>query len=295
MNTEQLERIREGKGFLAALDQSGGSTPKALALYGIDESSYDSEEEMYALVHAMRTRIITSPGFSSEYILGAILFQQTLRSQIEGLDTANFLWQQKGIIPFLKIDEGLSPLEDGVQLMKPMPQLEALLAEAKEKHVFGTKMRSVIQEYNPEGIKRIVDQQFEVARQIMAAGLVPIIEPEVDIHSDDKQKIEQLLRDLLLSALETLDSEQSVIFKLTLPNEANFYTQLIEHPRVLRVVALSGGYSRDQANELLAQNHGLIASFSRALSEGLRVDQTDEEFDATLLESVKSIYQASIT
>jgi fructose-bisphosphate aldolase class I len=295
MNTDQLQRIREGKGFLAALDQSGGSTPKALSAYGIGEESYQDEEEMYDLVHALRTRIITSPSFTDEYILGAILFRQTALRQIEGLDTADYLWQQKGIVPFLKIDNGLDDLAEGVQLMKPLSDLPELLSEAKEKHIFGTKMRSLIKEYNPDGIAKIVNQQFEIARQITAAGLVPIIEPEVDIQSSEKQKIESLLRDLLLEALDTLASDQLVMLKLTLPNENDFYLPLMNHENVVRVVALSGGYTRDEANTILAQNHGLIASFSRALTENLHVNQTEEEFNAALLESVESIYQASIT
>ena len=295
MNTEQLERIQQGKGFIAALDQSGGSTPKALAVYGIEQSSYSSDEEMYDLVHAMRTRIITSPSFDSQYIVGAILFKQTMNSMIDGLLTADYLWQRKHIVPFLKIDNGLADPANGVQLMKPMPELEELLTEAREKNIFGTKMRSVISEYNPEGIQQVVDQQFAVARDIIAAGLVPIIEPEVDINSAHKDSIEALLRDTLLSALHTLGTDELVMLKLTLPSEGNLYAPLLEHPNVIRVVALSGGYDRNQANALLAQNHGVIASFSRALSEDLRVYQTDEEFNGTLAETVKSIYQASIT
>lgn len=295
MNQDQLKRIREGKGFIAALDQSGGSTPKALRTYGIDETSYKSEAEMYDLVHTMRTRIITSPSFRSEYILGTILFRETALRQIDGLDTPDYLWQRKGIVPFLKIDEGLTELVDGVQLMKPISKLSEVLAGAKEKHIFGTKMRSVIKEYNPQGITQIVDQQFEIARQIMEAGLVPIIEPEVDIHSSDKQKIEELLRDLLLAKLDTLDSGQLVMLKLTLPSENDLYVPLIKHAQVIRVLALSGGYTREEANRLLAQNHGLIASFSRALIENLRAEQNDEEFNSTLLEAVEDIYQASLT
>lgn len=295
MNRDQFERIKHSKGFIVALDQSGGSTPKALEAYGIDKTHYQSEEEMYTMVHAMRTRIITSPSFSSQYILGAILFKQTIARQIDGFPTADYLWQRKGIVPFLKIDEGLSDLANGVQLMKPMPELAELLIEAKEKHIFGTKTRSVIKEYNPDGITSIVNQQFQIARQIISAGLVPIIEPEVDINSTDKHKIEKLLRDALLSALDALDSEQLVILKLTIPSENDFYIPLINHANVIRVVALSGGYSRSEANKLLAQNHGLIASFSRALTENLHIHQTDEEFNAILLATMKSIYQASIT
>lgn len=294
MQTDQLRRIREGQGFLAALDQSGGSTPKTLAAYGIDENSYQSEEEMYRLIHKMRMRIIESPSFSSQYILGAILFKQTMRSQIAGLGTADYLWQRKGIVPFLKIDEGLVGVADGVQLMKPIPQLAELLDEAKGNHIFGTKMRSVIKEYNTLGIQHIVDQQFEIAKVVIAAGLVPIIEPEVDIHSPEKQKIEAVLRSSLLTSLDALEPEQMVILKLTIPSENDFYLPLINHPKVARVVALSGGYSQEEANALLAKNHGLIASFSRALLENLHVQQTDDEFNAVLDKTVQSIYKASI-
>jgi fructose-bisphosphate aldolase class I len=281
-------------GFIAALDQSGGSTPKALAAYGVAEESYQTEEEMYQLVHAMRTRIITSASFSSQYILGAILFRQTMQSKIEGLDTADYLWQQKGIVPFLKVDSGLLDEENGVQLMKPMPELAELLAEATEKHIFGTKMRSVIHKANREGIAQVVEQQFAVARQIMAAGLMPIIEPEVDIHAPEKIEIEELLLQEIQAALRTLDEGQHVMLKLTLPSKQNLYLPLVHHPQVLRVVALSGGYSREEANALLAKNEGVIASFSRALSNDLRVSQSDEEFDALLAEAVESIYQASV-
>lgn len=295
MNTDQLQRMRHDQGFIAALDQSGGSTPKALTAYGIDENTYHDEAEMYDLVHQMRTRIITSPAFSSQHILAAILFKQTMRSQIEGTDTADYLWQQKGVVPFLKIDDGLAEVSAGVQLMKPMPELPELLNEAKAKHIFGTKMRSVIKEYNEEGIAQVVDQQFVVARQIIDAGLVPIIEPEVDINATDKAKIEQRLRDLLLAALDALDPAQLVILKLTIPTEDNFYALLMDHSNVVRVVALSGGYSREDANEKLVRNHGLIASFSRALSEGLYAQQSDDEFNSTLQASIDSIYRASIT
>lgn len=281
-------------GFIAALDQSGGSTPKTLAAYGVAEESYQTEEEMYQLVHAMRTRIITSASFSSQYILGAILFRQTMQSKIEGLDTADYLWQQKGIVPFLKVDSGLLDEENGVQLMKPMPELAELLAEATEKHIFGTKMRSVIHKANREGIAQVVEQQFVVARQIMAAGLMPIIEPEVDIHAPEKIEIEELLLQEIQAALRTLDEGQHVMLKLTLPSKQNLYLPLVHHPRVLRVVALSGGYSREEANALLAKNEGIIASFSRALSNDLRVSQSGEEFDALLAEAVESIYHASV-
>jgi fructose-bisphosphate aldolase class I len=286
--------MQAGDGFIAALDQSGGSTPKALAAYGVAEESYQTEEEMYQLVHAMRTRIITSASFSSQYILGAILFRQTMQSKIEGLDTADYLWQQKGIVPFLKVDSGLLDEENGVQLMKPMPELAELLAEATEKHIFGTKMRSVIHKANREGIAQVVEQQFAVARQIMAAGLMPIIEPEVDIHAPEKIEIEELLLQEIQAALRTLDEGQHVMLKLTLPSKQNLYLPLVHHPQVLRVVALSGGYSREEANALLAKNEGVIASFSRALSNDLRVSQSDEEFDALLAEAVESIYQASV-
>ncbi len=281
-------------GFIAALDQSGGSTPKTLAAYGVTEDGYQTEEEMYSLVHTMRTRIITSPSFTSEYILGAILFKQTMRSKIEGLDTADYLWKQKGIVPFLKIDDGLAEEENGVQLMKPISELTQLLDEAKEKHIFGTKMRSVIKKANADGIGKVVDQQFGVAKQIIAAGLVPIIEPEVDIYAPEKTKIEEILLEKLLISLDQLDRDQHVIVKLTLPSKNNLYIPLVNHPRVLRVVALSGGYSREEANALLAENKGVIASFSRALSADLRVDQTDEEFNSLLSQAVKSIYQASV-
>ena len=295
MNVEQLAKVKNNKGFIAALDQSGGSTPKALSAYGVTGSSYTNTEQMYDLVHAMRTRIITSPIFDDRHILGAILFKKTMRGQVDGLNTADYLWQRKGIVPFLKIDEGLTEQVSGVQLMKLMPELAELLNEAKNNHIFGTKMRSFIKEYNERGIKQIIDQQFEVARQIIAAELVPIIEPEIDIYATDKATVEALLRDLLLAALDTLTSDEIVMLKLTIPNEDNFYTPLIDHPNVLRVVALSGGYTRREANEKLARNHGLIASFSRALSENLRVDQSDDEFDNTLQQTIAEIYTASIT
>lgn len=295
MNSEQLQRIQHDKGFIAALDQSGGSTPAALAAYGVMQDTYSDEVSMYDLVHTMRTRIITSECFNSQAILGAILFKQTMNSQIEGLDTADYLWQQKGIVPFLKIDDGLAEEKDGVQLMKPMPALDDLLHEAKQKGIFGTKMRSVIKAYNEDGIAQVVDQQFEVARQICAAELVPIIEPEVDIYAKDKAQIEESLRDFLLASLDTLHVSQKIMLKLTLPSVDDFYAPLVEHPNVVRVVALSGGYSRDEANEKLANNHGVIASFSRALSGDLRVSQTDEVFNETLGDAIDSIYRASIS
>ncbi|CAH8708755.1 fructose bisphosphate aldolase [Paenibacillus thiaminolyticus] len=294
MKKEQMERIHTGEGFIAALDQSGGSTPKALLQYGIKEDSYSNDEEMFELVHAMRTRIIKSPAFDSNYILGAILFENTMDRKIDDEFTADYLWEKKGIVPFLKVDKGLADLENGVQMMKPIPDLNDLLKRAVDKHIFGTKMRSVIKEANPEGIRKAVEQQFEIGKQILSMGLVPIIEPEVDIYSKDKQQSEQILKDELLKQLSALDKDVRVMLKLSIPTEENFYRELIEEPHVLRVVALSGGYERREANEKLARNHGLIASFSRALSEGLTAQQTDEEFNATLSRSIQSIYEASI-
>lgn len=295
MNEKQFDIMKNGKGFIAALDQSGGSTPKALALYGISENSYANEEEMFTLVHMMRTRIITSPAFTSEHILGAILFEQTMDRKVEGLYTADYLWEKKGIVPFLKVDKGLDALADGVQLMKPNPELDDLLKKANEKNIFGTKMRSVIKEANPEGIKKVVDQQFEIARQISAAGLVPIIEPEVDIHSVDKEKSEAILKAELLRHLDLLSENEPVMLKLSIPTVDNFYANLIRHPKVLRVVALSGGYTQEEANEKLARNYGLIASFSRALSEKLSANQNDDVFNEALKDAVQKIYDASIT
>lgn len=295
MNQKQLQIMQLSKGFIAALDQSGGSTPKALASYGISSDSYDSEEKMYDLVHEMRTRIIKSPSFSNEKILGVILFERTMNSMIEDKYTADFLWEKKGIVPFLKIDKGLAEEEDGVQLMKPMPVLGELLAQAVEKNIFGTKMRSVIKGFNESGIDKIVKQQFDVAKQIINSGLVPIIEPEVDIHCPEKEKCEQLLLDLITDELDKLDDGTKVILKLTIPTKINLYLPLTQNPKVVRVVALSGGYSREEANEKLVQNQGVIASFSRALVEGLTVQQSDEEFDSMLGSSIESIYNASIT
>lgn len=295
MNREQLGRMHTGKGFVAALDQSGGSTPKALLQYGIAEDRYSGEAEMFDLVHAMRTRIITSPAFTSEHILAAILFENTMNRTIDGLYTADYLWQRKGIVPILKVDQGLAAPEDGVQLMKPIKGLEALLKQAAERHIFGTKMRSVITEANPLGIRRIVAQQFEVGRQIIAAGLVPILEPEVDIHCPEKAKAETLLKQEIMAELAKLGEGEHIMFKLTIPTEADFYADLIASPRVTRVVALSGGYSQREANEKLALNHGLIASFSRALAQGLTDQQTDEAFDRMLAESIDAIYRASMT
>lgn len=295
MNKDQLFRIQHDQGFIAALDQSGGSTPNALEAYGISSDKYETEAEMYDLVHAMRARIITSPSFNSYRILGAILFKQTMRSEIDGMPTAEYLWKEKEMVPFLKIDEGLAELEKGVQLMKPISGLSTLLREAREKGIFGTKMRSVIKEYSEDGIAQVVDQQFEIAKQICDAGLVPIIETEVDINAPDKAQIEESLRDFLLAGLDMLSSKQLVMLKLTLPAHDNFYASLIAHPNVVRVVALSGGYPREEANERLANNNGMIASFSRALSQDLRADQSGEEFAYALDTTIESIYQASIT
>ncbi|MEO3944064.1 fructose bisphosphate aldolase [Gorillibacterium sp. CAU 1737] len=294
MNTKQLERIHTGKGFIAALDQSGGSTPKALLQYGIEESRYSNEDEMFALVHEMRTRIIKAPAFDSDSILGAILFENTMDRTIDGLFTADYLWEKKGVVPFLKVDQGLAPEADGVQLLKPIPGLDDLLKRAVDKHVFGTKMRSLIKEANPEGIRKVVEQQFELGKQIFAAGLVPIIEPEVDIHATDKVKAEELLKQEIKKQLAALDSEVKVMLKLSIPTENDFYADLSEDPHVVRVVALSGGYSQAEANEKLALNHSLIASFSRALAEDLSDSQSDEEFNGKLAKSIKAIYEASI-
>lgn len=295
MNMKQLNRMRTGKGFIAALDQSGGSTPKALLQYGIAEDRYSGEAQMFDLVHEMRTRIIKSPAFTSEHILAAILFENTMNRTVDGLLTADYLWQKKGIVPILKVDQGLAPLEDGVQLMKPIKGLDELLKQAVARNVFGTKMRSVIKEANPAGIRKIVEQQFEVGRQIMAFGLIPILEPEVDIHCPEKAKAETLLKQEILSRIAKLGGDERIMLKLTIPTEADFYADLIANPKVVRVVALSGGYSQSEANEKLALNHGLIASFSRALAQGLTAQQTDEQFNQTLGRSVEAIYQASIT
>jgi fructose-bisphosphate aldolase class I len=295
MNREQFEKMKSGKGFIAALDQSGGSTPKALRLYGIDEGTYSGDEQMFDLVHQMRSRIVTSPVFNGERILGAILFEMTMDREIEGLGAAAYLWDVKKVVPFLKVDKGLADEADGAQMMKAMPNLDALLARAKDKGVFGTKMRSVITLANQAGIDAVVNQQFEIGRQIFAAGLVPIIEPEVDIHSPEKAAAEALLKQALLDQLASLTDDQVVMLKLTLPDQDDFYAELVHHPRVLRVVALSGGYSRDDANALLARNHGVVASFSRALTEGLTAQQSDAEFNAALDASIESIYRASIT
>ena len=292
MNTEMLAKLENGLGFIAALDQSGGSTPKALKLYGIEEGAYQDETAMFDLVHQMRARIIKSPVFTSERILAVILFEMTMNRQIDGMGSAEFLWQEKGIVPILKVDNGLQPESNGVQLMKPIPELSARIASATKHGVFGTKMRSVIKEANEAGIAAIVKQQFEFAKEILAGGLVPIIEPEVDIKSPNKVACEEILKREILKALETID--QRVIFKLTIPSVDNFYEELTKHPKVIRVVALSGGYSRHDANELLAKHRGLIASFSRALTEGLSVKQSDAEFVAVLDGAIQSIYQASV-
>lgn len=284
--------MAQAKGFIAALDQSGGSTPKALKAYGIEPESYNGEDEMFRLVHEMRTRMITSPAFKGDRIIGVILFERTMRDKIEGIPTAEYVWEKKHIVPFLKVDKGLQEEKNGVQLMKDFPELEKLLADGVKYGVFGTKMRSFIKSANPEGIKAIVDQQFEWAERILKAGLVPIIEPEVDIHASDKKEAEVILRDELKRHLDAVSAP--VIFKLTLPTEPNFYQELLKHPRLIRIVALSGGYTREDANAKLAANHGVIASFSRALSEGLKANQTDEEFNKLFAESIESVYEASI-
>ncbi|WP_427875755.1 fructose bisphosphate aldolase [Flavobacterium sp. MMS24-S5] len=294
MNSEQLNLMHSGKGFIAALDQSGGSTPKALSQYGVEESQYTNDEEMYTLVHEMRTRIIKSPVFDSQYILGAILFENTMDRKIDGQWTADYLWEKKHIIPFLKVDKGLADLSNGVQLMKPISNLNELLDRAVERKIFGTKMRSVIKEANPKGIQEVVKQQFEVGLQIFKKGLVPIIEPEVDIYSTDKEKSEQILKDEIQKQLNSLDQDVKIMLKLSIPTINNFYGDLMTDPHVVRVVALSGGYSREDANQKLAENHGLIASFSRALSEGLSAGQSDAEFNSQLGNSIKEIYEASI-
>ena len=295
MNTKQAEQMRFGRGFIAALDQSGGSTPKALAAYGISTSSYTNEDEMFDLVHQMRTRIITSPAFTSSHILAAILFEQTMDRSIDGLLTGDYLWSKKGIVPILKIDKGLAETADGVQLMKDITGLDDLLTRAVERRMFGTKMRSVIKHADPNGIKALVDQQFQYASRILAAGLIPIIEPEVDIQSVDKAESEKLLKVELLKHLDSLPVEQAVMLKLSIPSVDNDYVDLIAHPRVMRVVALSGGYSQEEAVTRLARNTGLIASFSRALSTGLTAQQSDEAFNAILSKSIENIYAASIT
>jgi fructose-bisphosphate aldolase class I len=294
MNQEQVEKVRNGNGFIAALDQSGGSTPKALQLYGVGEDAYSNEEEMFDRMHEMRSRIMTSPSFTGERVLGAILFEMTMDRSVEGKETADYLWSVKGVVPFLKVDKGLAEEADGAQVMKPMPDLDALCARGVAKGIFGTKMRSVIKLADQKGIDAVVAQQFAVGSQILGHGLMPILEPEVDIKSPQKAEAEALLRAGLLAGLEALPADQQVMFKLTLPEEDGFYSELVAHPKVLRVVALSGGYSREEANDRLARNPGVIASFSRALTEGLSVQQSDEEFDAALDTAIKGIFEASI-
>jgi len=295
MNNEQLTRMREGKGFIAALDQSGGSTPKALKLYGIEESSYSGEDQMFDLMHAMRTRMILSPSFNGDRVLGAILFEGTMDRQIEGVGSAEYLWNAKKVIPFLKVDKGLADESDGVQVMKPMPQLDELCARGVAKGIFGTKMRSVIKAASTSGIEAVVAQQFEVARQIIGHGLVPIIEPEVDINIPDKGAAEAILKASIAAHLDSLSADEPVMLKLTIPDTDNLYSDFVSHPRVVRVVALSGGYSREDANAKLSRNKGMIASFSRALSEGLSAQQSDKEFDSVLDATIAGIYAASIT
>jgi fructose-bisphosphate aldolase class I len=287
--------MKSGKGFIAALDQSGGSTPKALTLYGIKPDAYSGDEEMFDLIHAMRSRIVTSPAFNGDRILGAILFEQTMDREIEGRGTADYLWSVKQVVPFLKVDKGLADEANGAQMMKAMPNLDGLLARATTKGIFGTKMRSVIKRADVKGVEDVVTQQFAIASQILAVGLVPIIEPEVDIHATDKEAAEKLLKTAILEQLDALDPARQVMLKLTIPSVDDFYTELLRHPKVLRVVALSGGYSRAEANERLARNHGVIASFSRALTEGLTAQQSDEEFNRALDASIGSIYKASAT
>ncbi len=292
MNMQQLAKMLDGKGFIAALDQSGGSTPKALALYGLDSSAYANDAEMYDLIQQMRARIITSPAFTGDRILAAILFEMTMEREIDGLGTAEYLWTRKDIVPFLKVDKGLADSADGAQVMKPIPDLDDLLSRAVVHGVFGTKMRSVIGLANPVGIDAVVTQQFDIARQIIGHGLVPIIEPEVDIHSPQKAEAETLLKNALRAQLDAMD--EKVMLKLTLPSEDGFYSDLVAHPRVLRIVALSGGYSRDEADALLSRNPGVVASFSRALTEGLTAQLSDDEFNAELDASIASIYEASV-
>jgi len=293
MNTVQLERMKNDKGFIAALDQSGGSTAKALAIYGVEKDAYKDDAEMLQLMHDMRSRLMMSPSFTKERILAAILFERTMDLKVDGKFSADYLWETKGVLPILKVDQGLMDLENGVQLMKPIPGLADLLVRATERHIFGTKMRSVIKEVNETGIKAVVDQQFELAKIISEAGFVPIIEPEVDIHATNKEGAEVILKREIMKHLETLDVKYQIMLKLTIPTMDNFYEDLMKHKNIVRIVALSGGYSRDEANEKLKNNHGLIASFSRALTEGLNVKQSDEEFNKMLDQSIESIYDAS--
>ncbi len=292
---QQLEKIRNEPGFIAALDQSGGSTPKALANYGVGADAYSNDDEMFAIIHEMRSRIMTSPAFSGERIMGAILFENTMDREVEGQPTADYLWQVKRVVPFLKVDKGLADESDGAQVMKPMPQLDALLQKARAKNIFGTKMRSVVKTANADGVSAVVDQQFDIGRQIVAAGLVPIIEPEVDINSPQKAETESLLKAAILEQLDRLEDGQLVMLKLTLPEEDNFYRDCIDHANVLKVVALSGGYSREEANQRLARQNGMVASFSRALTEGLSAQQSDDEFNRMLDRSIQSIFEASST
>jgi fructose-bisphosphate aldolase class I len=292
---KQLQKVKNDKGFIAALDQSGGSTPKALKLYGVNEDAWTNEQGMYDVVHQMRSRIMTSPAFTGKRLLGAILFENTMDRDVDGKPTPTYLWEVKGVVPFLKVDKGLADEKDGVQMMKPMPDLDALLKKAKSKNVFGTKMRSVIKQANASAIDAVVKQQFEVGKQILAGGLMPIIEPEVDIKTPNKDKAEELLKASILKELNQLKPDQRVMLKLTIPEKDNLYADLIKHPNVLRVVALSGGYSREESNKRLARQNGMTASFSRALSEGLTKQQSDEQFNKALDASVESIYQASIT
>lgn len=293
-NAQQTEKMREGNGFIAALDQSGGSTPKALRLYGIEEDAYDGEEQMFDLIHEMRSRIIKSPAFTGEKVVGAILFEQTMDREIDGIPTATYLWEKRGVVPFLKIDKGLEAEANGCQLMKPIPGLDELLSRAVKAGIFGTKERSVISAANPAGIKAVVDQQFELGAQALDHGLMPIIEPEVTISIADKAEAEEMLLSEILTHLDALPEGKQVMLKLSLPTKANLYKPVVDHPKVLKVVALSGGYSRDEANAKLAQNTGMIASFSRALTEGLSAQQTDAEFDAMLGEAISSIHAASV-
>jgi fructose-bisphosphate aldolase class I len=294
VDDQMYAKMKSGNGFIAALDQSGGSTPKALKLYGIDESEYSGEVEMFDLMHRMRSRIITSPAFNGNRVLGAILFEMTMDRQVEGMGSAEYLWNEKNVVPFLKVDKGLAEEASGVQLMKPIPDLDTVLGKAKSHGVFGTKMRSVIKLADPQGVRAVVDQQFEIGQQIIDAGLVPIIEPEVDIKSPQKAEAEVLLKDAIAERLNRLSDSDHVMLKLTLPSEPNLYSDFVSHPRIVRVVALSGGYSRDEANTLLAKNRGVIASFSRALTEGLSAQQSDDAFNATLDASIEGIYRASI-
>jgi fructose-bisphosphate aldolase class I len=295
MDSQQLEKIKSGHGFIAALDQSGGSTPGALKLYGIPETAYSDDDEMFAMMHQFRSRMIMAPSFKGDRVLGAILFEDTMDRQIEGVGTVEFLWRDKEVVPFLKIDKGLATESDGVQVMKPIPKLDDLLAKARGNGVFGTKMRSFIKLANPAGIKAVVDQQFDLAQQILGAGLMPIVEPEVNIHSPEKKRAEEILKAEILESLGSLSADERVMLKLTLPEVDDFYADFVDDAKVLRVVALSGGYSREEADARLTRNHGVIASFSRALAEGLSVDQTDSTFDAVIAKSIASIYEASQT